>query len=168
MGFREMPTSQYVESRFWNFDALFVPQQHRARDLQDTFYVSDPKKADKPGAKSSRDRRNYDEYPKNVKRIHENGTFGSIGYKYPCSEDESLRYHEGLHKVIEIGNSGMFRPEMLKSMGLPPDLRVYGFALGLERPSLIKYGISNIRDLLGHQVDLGFIEKNPAVRLDKS
>jgi len=41
---------RYVESGFWNFDGLFVPQQHPARDLQDTFYVSDPPKADKPRA----------------------------------------------------------------------------------------------------------------------
>ena len=26
----------FVESGFWNFDTLFVPQQHPARDLQDT------------------------------------------------------------------------------------------------------------------------------------
>jgi len=48
LGFVEMPTSRYVESGFWNFDGLFVPQQHPARDLQDTFYVSDPPKADRP------------------------------------------------------------------------------------------------------------------------
>lgn len=36
MGFTEMPTGKYVETGFWNFDALFVPQQHPARDLQDT------------------------------------------------------------------------------------------------------------------------------------
>ena len=38
--FAEMPTSSFVESGFWCFDALFVPQQHPARDLQDTFYLS--------------------------------------------------------------------------------------------------------------------------------
>lgn len=42
MGFTEMPTNSYVESAFWNFDALFQPQQHPARDAQDTFYVADP------------------------------------------------------------------------------------------------------------------------------
>lgn len=35
-----MPTSSFVESSFWCFDTLFVPQQHPARDLQDTFYLS--------------------------------------------------------------------------------------------------------------------------------
>lgn len=39
MGFSEMPTNHFVESAFWNFDSLFVPQQHPARELQDTFYV---------------------------------------------------------------------------------------------------------------------------------
>lgn len=61
----------------------------------------------------------------------------------------------------------MFRPEMLEAMGLPKDLRVYGFGLSLERPTMIKYAIQNIRELLGHQVDLHFIERNAAVRLDK-
>lgn len=38
--FAEMPTSSFVESGFWCFDALFVPQQHPAREVQDTFYLS--------------------------------------------------------------------------------------------------------------------------------
>lgn len=80
---------------------------------------------------------------------------------------EVFSWHEGLGKWIEIGNSGMFRPEMLLAMGLPDDLRCYGFGLSLERPTMIKYGISNIRDLLGHKVDLNFIENNAAVRLDR-
>jgi phenylalanyl-tRNA synthetase alpha subunit len=37
--FTEMPTNKFVESAFWNFDAMFVPQQHPAREMQDTFYV---------------------------------------------------------------------------------------------------------------------------------
>lgn len=80
---------------------------------------------------------------------------------------EVFGYHKGLGRWVEIGNSGMFRPEMLEPMGLPRDLVVYGFGLSLERPTMIKYGVSNIRDLLGHKVDLGFIETNAAVRLDK-
>lgn len=38
--FTEMPTNNYVESSFWNFDALYVPQQHPARDDHDTFFIS--------------------------------------------------------------------------------------------------------------------------------
>ena len=38
--FSEMPTNNFVESSFWNFDALFQPQQHPARDAHDTFFIS--------------------------------------------------------------------------------------------------------------------------------
>ncbi|PCG90578.1 Phenylalanyl-tRNA synthetase, class IIc, alpha subunit [Penicillium occitanis (nom. inval.)] len=284
MGFEEMPTNRFVETGFWNFDALYVPQQHPARDLQDTFYISDPLKADPPhedppnnphltkassmpsSAKKQEDKPlDYKAYWDNVRAVHENGKYGSIGYRYPWNPDEALRlvlrthttsvstymlhklaanprparyfsidrvfrneavdathlaefhqvegviadfglalggligfmevffakmgihrlrfkpaynpytepsmeifgYHDGLGKWVEIGNSGMFRPEMLESMGLPKDMRVYGWGLSLERPTMIKYGVSNIRELLGHKVDLNFIESNPAVRLER-
>lgn len=42
MGFEEMPTNRWVESSFWNFDALFQPQSHPARDAHDTFFIKDP------------------------------------------------------------------------------------------------------------------------------
>lgn len=38
MGFEEMSGPE-AQSSFWNFDALFQPQDHPARDLADTFYV---------------------------------------------------------------------------------------------------------------------------------
>lgn len=34
---------------------------------------------------------------------------------------------------MEIGNSGMFRPEMLRPMGLPEDVQVIAWGLSLER-----------------------------------
>lgn len=43
-----------------------------------------------------------------------------------------------LNKWVEIGNSGMFRPEMLESMGFPKDVRVLGWGLSLERPTMIR------------------------------
>ena len=247
MGFEEMPTNKYVESGFWNFDALFVPQQHPARDLQDTFYISDPVKAAPPekveGMEEGQGLSTAD-YWENVRAVHQEGKFGSCGYRTPWSGDESLRlvlrthttaisvsmlyklaslrttgspdrppparyfsidrvfrnesvdathlaefhqvegviadygltlgglqefmeiffgkmgitdlrfkcaynpytepsmeifsYHKGLGKLVEIGNSGMFRPEMLESLGLPKDMRVYGWGLSLERPTMIK------------------------------
>jgi hypothetical protein len=32
----------------------------------------------------------------------------------------------------------------------------------------VNFQVSNIRDLLGHKVDLKFVEEQPAVRLDKN
>lgn len=42
-------------------------------------------------------------------------------------------YFKGLKKWVEIGNSGVFRPEMLLPMGLPPDVSVIAWGLSLER-----------------------------------
>ncbi|KXT03402.1 hypothetical protein AC579_3968 [Pseudocercospora musae] len=282
-GFTEMPTGRFVDTGFWNFDALFVPQQHPARDLQDTFYVLDPPESGIPGPDPAADKAlekmekdagatssskakplDYKQYYEDIKAVHQDGKFGSVGYRYPYADKETKRlvlrthttavstyclhrlaadprparyfsidrvfrnetvdathlaefhqvegviadygltlgglqkflgnffnklgildlrfkpaynpytepsmevfgFHTGLNKWVEIGNSGMFRPEMLLPMGLPEDLRVYGFGLSLERPTMIKYGVSNIRELLGHKVDLGFIKNNPAVRFD--
>lgn len=39
----------------------------------------------------------------------------------------------GLKKWVEIGNSGVFRPEMLLPMGLPEGVSVIAWGLSLER-----------------------------------
>lgn len=55
----------------------------------------------------------------------------------------------------------MFRPEMLLPMGLPPDVQVIAWGLSTERPTMIKYGLNNIRELVGHKLDLDMVAKNP-------
>jgi len=42
LGFSEVE-GNLVQPSFWNFDALFTPQDHPARDMQDTFYIKDKK-----------------------------------------------------------------------------------------------------------------------------
>lgn len=71
MGFSEMPTNNFVESSFWNFDALFQPQQHPARDAHDTFFLTTPSKSHKFP----------EDYLKRVKDVHSIGGYGSQGYK---------------------------------------------------------------------------------------
>ncbi len=44
LGFSEID-GPIVQSGFWNFDALFTPQDHPAREMQDTFYVSGQRQA---------------------------------------------------------------------------------------------------------------------------
>ena len=39
----------------------------------------------------------------------------------------------GLKKWVEVGNSGVFRPEMLLPMGLPDNVSVIAWGLSLER-----------------------------------
>lgn len=38
----------------------------------------------------------------------------------------------------------------------------------LYRPTMIKYKISNIRDLIGHKVDLEMVNRNPICLLEKA
>ena len=45
MGFSEIE-GDYVQSAGWNMDALFIPQSHPARTMQDTFYLNDPEKVE--------------------------------------------------------------------------------------------------------------------------
>ncbi len=41
MGFTEV-SGPIIESAFWDFDALFSPQDHPTREMQDTFFLSNP------------------------------------------------------------------------------------------------------------------------------
>eukprot|EP01056_Protomagalhaensia_sp_Gyna25_P004475 Protomagalhaensia_sp_Gyna_25__4474@NODE_40_length_6583_cov_138_691015_g29_i0_p2_GENE_NODE_40_length_6583_cov_138_691015_g29_i0NODE_40_length_6583_cov_138_691015_g29_i0_p2_ORF_typecomplete_len499_score77_39tRNAsynt_2d/PF01409_20/4_9e75PheRS_DBD1/PF18552_1/6_1e10tRNA_synthFbeta/PF17759_1/8_5e02tRNA_synthFbeta/PF17759_1/0_0001MarR/PF01047_22/0_011MarR/PF01047_22/54MarR/PF01047_22/2_7e03tRNAsynt_2/PF00152_20/0_0039tRNAsynt_2/PF00152_20/44PheRS_DBD3/PF18553_1/0_082PheRS_DBD3/PF18553_1/60HTH_45/PF1494 len=70
---------------------------------------------------------------------------------------EIFGYHPLLQKWTEIGNSGVFRPEMLRPMGLPDDVGVLGFGLSLERPTMISSGVRDIRSLVGPKSKLSII-----------
>jgi phenylalanyl-tRNA synthetase alpha chain len=39
MGFTEID-GRLIQASFWNFDVLFIPQDHPAREMQDTFYIT--------------------------------------------------------------------------------------------------------------------------------
>ncbi len=81
LGFKEM-TGDYLELSFWNFDALFQPQDHPARDLADTFYLKTPYKGRLPEG----------EIVENVRQTHENGwTTGSTGWQYKWDPEVSAR-----------------------------------------------------------------------------
>lgn len=78
MGFKEM-TGNMLMSSFWVFDALFTPQDHPARELQDTFFI--PKSVTLPEKK----------IVKAVKKTHETGISGSKGWNYEWNENEAKR-----------------------------------------------------------------------------
>uniref|UniRef100_A0A672QSE1 phenylalanine--tRNA ligase n=1 Tax=Sinocyclocheilus grahami TaxID=75366 RepID=A0A672QSE1_SINGR len=81
MGFTEMPTNNFIESSFWNFDSLFQPQQHPARDQHDTFFISDPALAHEFPQ----------DYLERVKQVHSEGGYGSQGYKYDWKIEEAQK-----------------------------------------------------------------------------
>jgi phenylalanyl-tRNA synthetase alpha chain len=88
MGFEELK-DPYIEFAGWNMDALFIPQDHPARDMQDTFFLE-----------TSREIKPSEEDSKLFKRagiIHKQGINGYRGWNYQWSETEAnkllLRTH---------------------------------------------------------------------------
>jgi len=86
MGFAEIK-GDLIQSAFWNFDALFVPQDHPAREMQDTFYLGVKKPLDVS-----------EEIIRNVKEMHEHGgSLNSTGWggewRKELSEELLLRTH---------------------------------------------------------------------------
>jgi phenylalanyl-tRNA synthetase alpha chain len=81
MGFSEI-RGPIVETAFWNFDALFQPQDHPARDMVDTFYLSHPKTGTLPEK----------HVVEAVAKTHEDGwKTGSRGWEYNWSPEEAKR-----------------------------------------------------------------------------
>ncbi len=78
LGFQEM-SGNLIMSGFWNFDALFTPQDHPARELQDTFFIN--KDSELPDKKIVQE----------VKQAHEKGVEGSKGWQYKWQEKEAKK-----------------------------------------------------------------------------
>ena len=244
LGFTESKGT-ILESAFWNFDCLFQPQDHAAREMQDTFYIKTPMITKLPG----------DEFVRRVSRVHtDGGDTGSEGWGYTWDEEVArqsvLRTHTTcvsarflknnkpplkmfsvgrvfrretitykhlpeFHQVegivaaedinfqnllgilkefyrklgfevrfrpayfpytylstecevylpekkswIELGGSGMFRPEVLEPLGV--ETPVAAFGLGIERLAMIRLGIKDIRML--YQSDLGWLRNLPVTQ----
>jgi phenylalanyl-tRNA synthetase alpha chain len=237
MGFTEI-RGPIIESAFFNFDALFQPQDHPARELHDTFYLDNPKRADLPEK----------ERVQAVKATHEDGgDSGSTGWGYEWDKDvarqtllrthttattirrlaqfhkdndnmpvkvfsidrvfrnekvdkshlaeftqiegividenvnlcdligiisefyrkmgfekiitrpgffpytepsmEIAVYYDKLGEWLEMGGSGIFRPEVTYPWGVKNPTRVLAWGLGLERLAMLKFERKDIRDL---------------------
>jgi len=246
MGFEEM-RGPLVESSFYNFDLLFMPQDHPGREVMDTFFLKKPAKSAVP-----------EDLSKKVKAVHENGwTTGSKGWQYQWSKDiaasnilrthttaTSFRYlssgikipgkyfsvdrifrnetidwkhlpefyqieglvaaegltmrnmlgffkefyssfginklkfkptynpytepsaeifgwHNAMNKYIEIGNSGMFRPETLLPCGIKCPVIAWGLAL--ERLAMLVYNLEDIRSVVGPMVDIDWVRNYPNI-----
>jgi phenylalanyl-tRNA synthetase alpha chain len=86
MGFTEM-TGTLVQPAFWNLDVLFVPQDHPARDMQDTFFVEG--KATIPA-----------DVAKRVKAAHEKGVGGGSGWGGEWTDDIAKQLVLRTHNTV--------------------------------------------------------------------
>ncbi|MFT4261036.1 MAG: phenylalanine--tRNA ligase subunit alpha [Candidatus Woesearchaeota archaeon] len=135
MGFKEMK-GPLVETSFWCLDSMWIPQDHPAREVQDTFYL--PYKGKLPSKKV------IDE----VKKVHEDGgSTGSKGYGYKWDPEMAkqllMRTHttattyrylheknisdEDSVKYFYIGR--VFRNESIDATHLPEFHQVEGFVM---------------------------------------
>ncbi|MCJ7424844.1 phenylalanine--tRNA ligase subunit alpha [Candidatus Bathyarchaeota archaeon] len=147
LGFNEM-TGPTVETCFFNFDALYTPQDHPAREAFGIYLVKEPKYGEVAAAKNVLG---------DVRKTHENGwKTGSTGWKYTFSDKEAgrliLRGHGTcqsartlLSKDLEIPGKYFsvvrcYRPEVLDKTHLTEFNQVEGIIID---PSL------TLRDLLG-------------------
>ncbi|KYK31200.1 MAG: phenylalanine--tRNA ligase subunit alpha [Thermoplasmatales archaeon SG8-52-3] len=243
MGFEEIK-GDFVESCFWNMDMLFIPQDHPAREMQDTLYCKTPSKIKIKDSKLIN----------TISKVHEDGGITSStgwGYKFSKEEGEkallrthttvnTIRYlynnpkppskvfsigrvfrkenidtthlpefyqiegiiHEsdsnfrqligilkefyrrmGFEKIrfrpgyfpytepsmevevfwnnkwMELGGSGIFRPEVTEPIGIKSPVLAWG--LGLERLAMLKFELTDIRDL--YISDLGWLRKQSLI-----
>ncbi|MEM3567798.1 MAG: phenylalanine--tRNA ligase subunit alpha [Thermoplasmata archaeon] len=134
MGFTEIDYG-IVQNAFWNMDALFVPQDHPARDMQDTFYLLTPAKISVEN----------EEWLRAVKLVHEDGgDTGSEGWGSTWSREEAekalLRTHTTVNtirylaehpdedaKVFSIAR--VFRNENMDATHLPEFMQIEGIVV---------------------------------------
>src|SRR5205823_3447922 len=155
MGFTEID-GDFVQSAFWNFDALFQPQDHPARDQLDTFYLAKPSTLRLPDESTLG----------KVAEAHENGGGtgctrvkfrpGYFPYTEPSMEPEG-QTSDG--RWMELGGSGIFRPEVTVPLGI--DSPVLAWGLGLERLVMTIEGLSDIRQL--YLSDLDWLRDHRAI-----
>ena len=158
MGFKEVEYD-YVVSCFWDMDVLFIPQDHPARDMQDTFYVEDslplPNKA----------------LVQRIANAHENGgNTGSKGWGQKWNSEEArkaiLRTHTTVNtirylaenpvspvRIFSIGR--VFRREAIDSTHLPEFYQIEGIIMeehanfnmlvGILKEFYKRIGFENVR-----------------------
>ena len=92
MGFSEL-VDDYVQTAGWNMDALFIPQDYPAREMQDTFYLDDPKSIDLDI-----------ELVKKWKAIHEDGgdTGRWVGPVHSRKKSHNVDFYERTRRSIRF------------------------------------------------------------------
>jgi phenylalanyl-tRNA synthetase alpha chain len=147
LGFKEM-TGPIVELMFFNCDALFMPQDHPAREIHDIYFV----KSDEHGDLGESER-----FIDPVAATHENGwKTGSTGWKYQYSREEAVKLilrSQGtalsartlVSKNLEIPGKYFsivrcFRPDQVDRTHLTEFNQVEGIVVGADL---------SLRDLLG-------------------
>ena len=145
LGFKEM-AGDFIESEFWNFDALYQPQGHPSRDWTDVYTLKNPIYGNLPDSK----------LVERVKKAHENGgNTGSTGWGYKWDPKKAAHLMPRAHGTClsartlagkpEIPGkyfsmARVFRPDVLDATHLIEFNQTEGIVIGENM---------NLRNLLG-------------------
>ena len=204
-----------VELDYYNFEALNIPKDHPARDMQDTFYISDDivlrthtspvqirvMQKQSPPVKIIAPGKVYrcDSDVSHTPMFHQiegllvdkNITFGNLKsvvtqfvhltfgkntnvrfrpsyfpFTEPSAEVDiecAMCRGDGCRVCkqtgwLEVMGCGMVDPEVFKSVNYDPDVYTgFAFGMGVERITMLKYGINDIR--LFFENDLRFLKQ---------
>ena len=192
-----------IESEYFNFSALNIPENHPARDMHDTFYFDDgnllrthtspvqirsmelespPLKILCPGKvfRCDSDQTHTPMFhqveglvvDKDINFAHLKneilefvGSFFKDNPKvrfrpsyFPFTEPSVEVDIKGENGWLEIMGCGMVHPNVLKNVGLNPQMYSgFAFGMGIERMTMLRYQISDIRMLFEN--DLRFVTK---------
>ena len=192
-----------IESEYFNFSALNIPENHPARDMHDTFYLdngnllrthtspvqirsmeleSPPLKILCPGKvfRCDSDQTHTPMFhqveglvvDKDINFAHlknEILEFVESFFKdnpkvrfrpsyFPFTEPSVEVDIQGENGWLEIMGCGMVHPNVLKNVGLSPEVYSgFAFGMGIERMTMLRYQISDIRMLFEN--DLRFVTK---------
>jgi phenylalanyl-tRNA synthetase alpha chain len=192
-----------IESEYFNFSALNIPENHPARDMHDTFYLdngnllrthtspvqirsmeleSPPLKILCPGKvfRCDSDQTHTPMFhqveglvvDKDINFAHlknEILEFVESFFKdnpkvrfrpsyFPFTEPSVEVDIRGENGWLEIMGCGMVHPNVLKNVGLSPEVYSgFAFGMGIERMTMLRYQISDIRMLFEN--DLRFVTK---------
>ncbi len=214
MGF-EVAEGPEVETDYYNFEALNIPKNHPARDMQDTFYISDEvvlrthtspvqirvMEKKPPPIKIIAPGRVYrcDSDVSHTPMFHQiegllvdkNITFGDLKgvltefLRLVFGEGTAVRFRPSFFPFtepsaevdiecvicegkgcrvckesgwLEILGCGMVDPEVYKSVDYDPEVYSgFAFGMGIERITMLKFGINDIR--LFFENDIRFLKQ---------
>jgi len=109
LGFQEAH-GPLVETEFWNMDALFMAQDHPAREIHDVFFLKEPSQGQLPEPK----------LVERVRRAHEEGGEGSKGWRYKWNAEIAKRL------VLRSQTTAVSARELAKGLQFPARLFCIG------------------------------------------
>ena len=101
LGFEEM-SGPLIETEFWNYDSLFQPQLHPARDWTQTYELKYPREGKLPEKK----------IVENVKKTHEIGIAGSTGWGYKWDPKKAMQLMPRAHGTALSARTLAYKPKI--------------------------------------------------------